>query len=110
MSVPGFTIDIRAQELIRLPEVLEILPPGRGGKPRRLSTLYKWCRAGLRCPDGEFARLPSIKVGGAMVTSTEALTWWFRRLAGDEGRSAGPSDRATARRAHVARELDRLGL
>lgn len=69
------TIDAAKEELITLTQATKLLPRIRGHKVA-VSTLWRWCRKGMR---GE--RLEYLRVGRSIVTTSEALQRFFFTLA-----------------------------
>ena len=63
-------IDINREKLVSLTEATKVLPSINGKRPA-ISTLWRWCRKGLR---GE--RLEYVRIGRNIATSREAL-WWY---------------------------------
>ncbi|MCX5658472.1 MAG: DUF1580 domain-containing protein [Planctomycetota bacterium] len=72
-------INIAHERLIRLSDVprLKTLPRGHRQRRMHVSVVYRWAKRGLR---GE--RLETIRVGGSLCTSREALQRFFNRLSG----------------------------
>src|SRR5687767_12273922 len=71
------SIDIQHEELIRLADVpkLKNLSRVRGSKPIHLSCIYRWALAGKKG-----IRLETLKAGGMLCTSVEALQRFFDAL------------------------------
>ncbi len=68
-------IDVLLEELLSLKEVVKMVPPIDGKHPH-VSTLWRWCRVGLRG-----VHLDYLRVGQRVVTSQEALGRFARDLA-----------------------------
>lgn len=68
-------IDIQNESLLSLTEATKALPRVNGKRPS-ISTLWRWCRRGLRG-----VRLEYIRVGRGIATSHEALNRFFNSLA-----------------------------
>lgn len=87
--------DLTTESLISLPEVLQLLPPGRRGKRPHLSTVVRWIARGT-----QGVRLEAIRLGGRWVTSREALQRWAERLtpAPDDTITQTPRSAAARRR------------
>jgi hypothetical protein len=75
-----------AEGLIGLPAAARIFPPGRADRPTSPATVWRWCRRGVRLPDGRVAVLEHTRVGGRWVTSKLAVARFLALLA-----SAHPS-------------------
>jgi Protein of unknown function (DUF1580) len=92
-------IDIRREAVLSLAEAaqLTLLPRRRRGKRPHMATLYRWAQRGLRG-----VHLETIRVGGTLCTSVEAIQRFCDRLSqgdtdNDQCESIGPttgSDRA----------------
>ena len=68
-------IDPNKEELLSLTEATKVLPRVNGKRPAR-STLWRWCRKGLRDVHLEYVR-----VGRDIATTREALNRFFVALA-----------------------------
>ena len=89
-------VDLTSEEIVTLREVVRILPRQPNGKALHISTLYRWCSRGLRG-----VQLESLRLGGRVVTSIEALQRFAERCSTAES-TAGSS--TTQRR---KREIER---
>lgn len=71
------SIDIQNEELVRLSDVpkLKFMPPSKSGKRTHIATLYRWALGGTGG-----VRLETLKVGGCVCTSVEALQRFFDAL------------------------------
>jgi hypothetical protein len=112
------SIDIRYEKLIRLSDVpkLKCLPRGQGSKRPHIATIYRWSMRGLKG-----IRLETIRGGGSLCTSMQALQRFFDALT-PERRNERPCDfgfpphgrRWLARRQReierAERECDRAGI
>lgn len=76
-------INIENETLLSLTEATKVLPRVNGKRPA-ISTLWRWCRKGLRGVHLEYLR-----VGRSIATSREALNRFFIALA--EADQAAPS-------------------
>ena len=79
-------IDLTTETLVSFPEACLHLPRRRAGKRPHPNTLYRWASDGVR---GE--RLETIRVGGTLCTSLEALQRLFNRLTEASASSTGNS-------------------
>lgn len=100
-------LDLQAEHVVNLSDATRHLPKRPGGKKPHVATLYRWATRGLRG-----IRLETIRVGGTLCTSLEALQRFCERLS--DGTSP-PIARVTsaARRRAVERAelmLDRIGI
>lgn len=75
-------IDVFAEEMVTMNEAATRLPRPRGGKPVSRSTLWRWTYGGLKAKDGQIIRLDTVRIGGTVYTSIEAMRSFFNRLQG----------------------------
>ena len=68
-------IKLDSETVITLGEACRRMPRRRAGRPAHPSTLYRWADEGLRG-----LRLETIRVGGTLCTSVEALQRFFDGL------------------------------
>ncbi|MFA6135247.1 MAG: DUF1580 domain-containing protein [Phycisphaerae bacterium] len=68
-------IDVETESLLSLTEATKVLPRINGRKPA-ISTLWRWCRRGLRG-----VKLEYLRYGRNIVTTRQALTRFFTALA-----------------------------
>ena len=78
-------ISLADEQVISLAEATRLLPRQVNGKKVHVSTLHRWCSRGLRG-----VRLESLKLGGRVVTSVEALQRFAERCS-----SVGPEHRSS---------------
>jgi len=111
-------IEVFKETVLTLAEAAKRLPKIQGKKGRpHVSTLYRWMLAGCKSRDGMIVRLETIKVGGTVCTSLEALQRFFDRLTGDTTVVTPPTptqrqrDKERERRIRAAEEeLRRFGI
>ena len=89
-------IDIATETLLTPATTANMLPTRRRGRPVHISTIHRWMHCGIRG-----VRLESIRIGGALHTSVEALQRFADRL------SAGDGDSTTS--ISTARQRERAG-
>ncbi|NQT20876.1 MAG: DUF1580 domain-containing protein [Planctomycetes bacterium] len=86
-------IRIETEKLISLSDACELLPRRRRGRKPCFSTLWRWAMEGI-----SGVRMETLRVGGTLCTSHEALQRFFQRLSelgeqqsasGTEGRTSG---------------------
>jgi hypothetical protein len=107
-----FMIDVTAERVFPLSHAPRHLPQGRRGKRIHVATPYRWASSGIRGADGAHVVLETIRVGGTLYTSLEALQEFCQRLTG-VGRPAHQpetSARRNDRAERAGRECERLGL
>lgn len=95
-------INIHTETVLTLTQATKHLPPRRRGRRPTPQTLYRWARGGLR---GQ--RLETIRVGGTLCTSLQALQRFAERLSATD--RPIPSQEECRTRPDVERELDRHG-
>lgn len=91
-------IDIHTEHLFPLSKIGDHAPRGRQGKKLHASTGFRWASAGLR---GH--RLETVRIGGTLYTSQEALQRFADRLSDAE---PAPTPRPDSRR-RAAEQADR---
>ena len=108
-------IDLQTEEVLSLTDAAKALPPVDGRRPH-VSTIWRWCRRGVRGVHLEHAR-----IGHRVVTSQQALSRFAQRLAETDAdppaqpvRQAGIRPRTERQRqrdvARAKRALDRAGI
>jgi len=105
-------IDLKSEELLTLKQVCEILPRRRRGRKPSFSTVWRWALHGIKG-----VRLETLKCGGTLCTSKEALQRFFTALSESDG-SARPEQqpfyRTPAQRQRAVeqaeRELGKMGV
>src|SRR5262249_19645915 len=65
-----------AEDIRSMAHAAKWLPTRRGDRPPHASCLFRWAKYGLRG-----VRLETLRVGGTLCTSREALERFFARLA-----------------------------
>lgn len=75
-------IDLQTETVFTFAEAAKRLPKRRQGRPVHVATIHRWAKAGVRG-----VRLESLRLGGGLVTSAEALQRFAERLTGPD---AGP--------------------
>ena len=87
------TIDIHAETVVTLAEAAKRLPPRGRGKRPHVATLYRWAQKGCRG-----IRLETIRIGGSLCTSLEALQRFCDRLTQAQHGEVSVSPESLARR------------
>jgi len=102
-------IDAIREELLSLAEATKVMPRVNGKRPA-ISTLWRWCRKGLRG-----VHLDYVRVGRNIATTREALSRFFNALAAmdepitDPPRIERPLIRTTSRsRQQAIEEAERI--
>jgi hypothetical protein len=102
-------IDSQIEQLITLREAAATLPRRRASKKTSVSTLYRWASSGVRG-----VRLETLRVGGSLLTSREAMQRFYEACTAQGGGPPAPAARTTAARqraiAAAEKELERLGV
>jgi hypothetical protein len=69
-----------AADLTPIPQLIPLLPPGRGSERIHGSTLLRWILKGIRGPDGQRVRLRAVRVGSRWMSSSAWLGEFFEAL------------------------------
>ncbi len=94
-------IDLREETTFRLSHGTKLIH-GHAGKRVTASTLYRWAKDGIRG-----VRLETIRVGGSLFSSEQALQRFAERLSASDRPEAAPSLRTPARRRREIEAADR---
>ena len=106
-------IDLQSEELLSLTDAARALPAIDGKRPHP-STIWRWCRRGIRD-----IRLEHVRLGHRVCTSREALSRFAQRLADTdekpvEKKTTTPKRRTAKQRerdiARASKELDCAGI
>ena len=103
MIVSHSRIDIQSERLITFRDAAKLCPGRRRGRKPHVSTFYRWAAMGLE----------TIRVGGQVCTSVEALQRFFDRQSNRGGPTPPPQKAVphpTGDRTRVEQELAALGL
>ena len=87
-------INIRNEQLLSLSDASRALPPIDGKRPH-VSTLWRWCKRGIRG-----VRLEYVRLGHRICTSREALGRFAQRLADEDQTTAKVFPLASRARRH----------
>ncbi len=87
-------INIRNEQLLSLSDASRALPPIDGKRPH-VSTLWRWCKRGIRG-----VRLEYVRLGHRICTSQEALGRFAQRLADEDQTTAKVFPLASRARRH----------
>jgi len=103
-------IDIKSERLYSLSQAakLDCLPIRRGGKGVHVATLWRWAMHGVRG-----VRLETVRAGGSLCTSIEAIERFFETLTRQSAGEPIPEPLPRARAADVRRAervLDAAGI
>lgn len=96
-------IDVERERLFRLTEAPDYLPRRWGQKKLHSSTVFRWAQRGIRG-----VRLETIRLGGALYTSAQAVQRFANQLTdrADSSVERGGNESDEAARL----ELERIGL
>ena len=98
-------IDLTTEQLISLKDACQLLPRRRRGRKPCFSTPWRWALHGARG-----VRLETLRVGGTLCTSREALQRFFDRLS-EDGTTAPPQQqpfyRTPAQRQRAVEQAER---
>lgn len=93
-------INLRNETLLSLTDAARAVPPIDGKRPH-VSTLWRWCRKGVRGVQLDYVRL-----GHRVCTSEEALARFAHRLAEADSPPGSTESRGKNKRTPRARERD----
>lgn len=96
-------IDLKTETLLTPAQAAKLRPPSRAGRPTHPSTIFRWMTRGIRG-----CRLETIRLGGVLFTSVEALQRFADRLTFGSDVPTPPTPIPDA--AAVEAELDRRGV
>jgi len=105
-------IDICTEPLIRLTDAARLAGPGRGNRPRHLSTILRWILDGVKTPSG-FIKLEAVRIGSKWMTSAQAVQRFVEALTPTTNEGPAPSRSPTARKLasdSAKRQLEQLGI
>ena len=86
-----------SEDIRPIPKAMKWVPPRRGDRPTHASCGFRWAKHGLRG-----VRLETIRVGGTLCTSREALERFFARLAELDGPDATRVEKPSCRQSEIA--------
>jgi hypothetical protein len=112
-SAPEHTYDLTRETLLSLAQAARRFPPYRAGRPVNPSTLWRWCRHGVKVPGIGVVRLECVRLSGRWLTSEEAISRFVARQTPDmEQPAATPRSPALRRKAaaQAGEALKRLGI
>ena len=99
-------IDLDREAILTFTEAARRVPMRRRGKPTHVATIHRWAKNGVRG-----VRLESLRLGGGLVTSVEALQRFAESLTAGDGvpvvRTSAQRERAADR---AERELQAAGV
>jgi hypothetical protein len=98
--------DLLCENLISLAQAARRFPPARLGRPVSASTVWRWCRKGVRLRSGVVVRLECVRVGGRWLSSTQALGRFAARQTPALEDNPPPPSRSPGRR---QRDSERAG-
>ena len=99
-------IDLTDEDVFTIADAPQHLPRTRRGKKVHLSTIYRWINRGVAG-----VRLESVRVGGGMYTSREALQRFAERCTNPSTTPSRATPKARQRQiAQAETELSRAGI
>jgi hypothetical protein len=87
VSVSEHIDQLLSEQPIGMSQAARLLGTFRRGRACHPSTVVRWCKPGVRLPDGRRLRLEHVKVAGRLMTSRPAL---LRFLAAQQDPSSCP--------------------
>ncbi len=76
-------IDIKTEKVVTIREACRFLPKRRAFSYTHPFTIFRWAKKGLRG-----TKLETIRVGGTLCTSVEALQRFFNELSATDDKSS----------------------
>ena len=73
-----FAADLSRESLLSLAQAARLFPPARLGRSVCASTVWRWCRKGVRV-EGGLVRLEAVRLSGRWLTSREAISRFVAR-------------------------------
>ncbi len=113
MSAFDHTHDLTQETLLSLAQAARLFPPARLGRPVNISTIWRWCRKGVKVDGVGIVRLECVRVSGRWLTSREAISRFVaRQTPAIEQETARPRTPGQRQRAseRAGRELDKAGI
>lgn len=92
------SIELNSETIISLNAAAKTLPKLRGGRKPHIATMYRWAKSGVRG-----VKLETIRIGGTVCTSTEAIQRFCNQLSGPETPSTPSTPSSTQSRVAIAK-------
>jgi hypothetical protein len=112
-TVPAANHDLTRETLLSLAQAARRFPPYRAGRPVNPSTIWRWCRQGVKVPGVGVVRLECVRLSGRWLTSVEAISRFVARQTPATDQPM-PTPRTTGQRCKASeratRELEKLGI
>jgi hypothetical protein len=104
------SINLATETIISLSQAPKHLPPSYTGRPVSFPTIWRWALSGILGTNGQRVRLETLRLGGRLVTSMEALQRFGEQLSArapiaDKPRSPGTRRRASERASKALSEI-----
>jgi hypothetical protein len=98
-------IDLQHESVLSFADAVNHLPRRRKGKKPHIATMYRWAMRGCRG-----VRLETLRVGGTLCTSLEALQRFCERCTDPSGNQAVTSKSREREISRAERELTEAGI
>ena len=106
--------DLTRETKLTMAQAARSFPSARLGRPVSASTVWRWCRKGVKVPGGGTLRLECVRVSGRWLTSVEALSRFVAQQTPAMENDPPPAPRSPSRRQRAseraAAELRRQGI
>jgi hypothetical protein len=106
--------DLTRETLLSLAQAARRFPPYRQGRPVNPSTIWRWCRQGVKVEGVGVVRLECVRLSGRWLTSEQAISRFVAAQTPPSEGEAVPAPRTpTLHRKsseRAARELERIGI
>jgi hypothetical protein len=105
-------IDIFNERVLALNEICELLPRNPKGGKVSFSTIWRWSKNGVIGPGGERVKLETVKIGGRLLSSEQAIQRFAENLSPPEALAMRPITLSQRRRnsEKASRELESMGI
>jgi hypothetical protein len=106
--------DLTRETLLSLAQAARRFPPYRANRPVNPSTIWRWCRQGVKVPGVGVVKLECVRLSGRWLTSEEAISRFVARQT--PAVEAAPMPRPRTERQvrsasqQAARELEKVGI
>jgi hypothetical protein len=105
--------DLTKETWLSLAQAARRFPPYRADRPVNSSTIWRWCRKGVKVPGLGKVHLECVRISGRWLTSVEAISRFVAAQTPSMDLPAGTTRSPAQRRSQserAARELDRIGI
>jgi hypothetical protein len=113
VSASDHTHDLTRESLLSMAQAARRFPPYRAGRPVNPSTIWRWCRQGVKVQGVGIVKLECVRLSGRWLTSEQAISRFVARQTPTADQLT-PTPRTTGQRRRASEraacELDRIGI